>query len=529
MSSNQTTPQPDSWPEAGQFRRSIRLEFSLYVAALILALMMITGYVLKEKYVETVTRDVVDKILVQARSFSGNAGKHIMSADALMLNNVCKKLASDNTDVYWAGISGPDDVLLAHTDIRQVMASARLTPQSGPGFGEILRPEETFASRGDTIFITIPIKENDLLLGRLGVASSRRQIHEARAATLTTVASVTALMILIGLPIMTLALSRKLRPISVITNSLKNISVDDLTIDIPLSSKNEFGYLAETLRVMGSRLNTAQQERLENERITRELEIAREIQASILPRSYPHTELVEFAGTYQSAREVGGDYYDFIEFDENRLAFLVADVSGKSLPGMLVMLLTRDMVRQYTRTIQPPATILSEVNRDLSGSIKKGMFVTMFLGLLDQRTGQFDFASAGHNPLIRVDGETGATEELKTKGYPLGMLPAGPFDKRIESGSLILSKNDWLVQYTDGINEAQNESAEEYGMERFLEELHNHHAQSPENLISGVLRQHRQFVGEAPQYDDITLLAMKWNGLTVDNNSNVHSEVIHAG
>ncbi len=529
MSSDQTTPQPDMWPEASQFRRSIRVEFSLYVAALILALMMVTGYVMKEKYVETVTHDVVDKILVQARSFSGNAGKHIMSADALMLSNVCKKLASDNTDVYWAGISGQDDILLAHTDIRQVMSSSKLFPQSGSQFGEILRPEETFASRGDTILITIPIKENDVLLGRLGVASSTRQIHEVRQATLITVASITALMILIGLPIMTLALARKLRPISVITDSLKDISVDDLAINIPLSSKNEFGYLAETLRVMGARLNTAQQERIENERITRELEIAREIQASILPRSYPRTARMEFAGAYQSAREVGGDYYDFIRFDENRLAFLVADVSGKSLPGMLVMLLTRDMVRQYTRTIKNPATILSEVNRDLSGSIKKGMFVTMFFGLLDERTGQFDFASAGHNPLIRVNGTTGETEELKTKGYPLGMLPAGPFDKRIESGSLVLSESDWLVQYTDGINEAQNEAAEEYGMERFLEELHNHHAQTPEDLISGVLQQHQQFVGEAPQYDDITLLAMKWNGFTVDNNSNAYSEVVHAG
>ncbi|MCP4704475.1 MAG: SpoIIE family protein phosphatase, partial [candidate division Zixibacteria bacterium] len=385
-----------------------------------------------------------------------------------------------------------------------------------------------FRLKNDTILIDVPIIEKSVVVGRMGIASSSQQIAEARNKSIVTVASITILMILIGIPLSMFLLHRKLKPISLITNGLKEIDFENIQFDIPFSSRNEFGYLSETLRVMGCKLNTAQKDIVEKERIARELEIAREIQAKILPHEFPKTATLEFYGTYQSAKEVGGDYYDFIDYDNDFMMFLVADVSGKSLPGMLVMLITRDIIRQLTRTVRQPDELLCEVNKELHKSIKKGMFVTMFLGLINKKTGEFTFASAGHNPLVILNAISGKSKLIKTNGFPLGMVPPEQFNKRIEKGQVNLVSGEWLVQYTDGINEAHNSENEEFGMDRFVANLESNIAETPNSLVDKFISKHQSFVGETEQFDDITLLAMKWFGENTDNNPIKEAEELNA-
>jgi serine phosphatase RsbU (regulator of sigma subunit) len=519
MTTGKTSILSEDWPKASQFKKSIRFEFTAYVSGIILVLMLVTGYVISSQYERTVTRNVADKILVQARSYSGPSGKMIISGDepdVLMLNNMCKRIALDNADVYWAGITADRGVFLAHTDIRQVVAEAHMAAVTPTRFQEMLRPGEGFELAGDTIYVSVPIKENEITVGRLAVAASAGPIRRARRTSFLAVASITAVMILGGIPVTVLVLRRKLRPIQLITDHLKAVDFREISLDIPYNSRDEFGFLAETMRVMGSKLRVAQGELIEKERMTRELEIAREIQAKILPRSYPRGLQFDLAAAYHSALEVGGDYYDFIEFDDHRLGLLIADVSGKSLPGMLVMLLTRDIVKRLARSVDEPARLLTEVNRELVGNIKKGMFVTMFFGILDRRDGRFTFASAGHNPLIHIDGASGEADLIKTKGYPLGMIETGMYEQRVETGQINLYLHDWLVLYTDGVNEAQNADGHEFGMERFTRAIRTHRDLKPEVLVDALVREHRKFVGNAPQFDDITLMAVKWTGVSAD-------------
>lgn len=532
MSKQESSITAEDWPQASQFRKSIRYEFAKYISAILLTLMVVTGYVISSRYVREVTRSVVEKLLVQARSYSGPAGKLIISSggpDVLLLNNLCKKLVKDNPDVYWAGITDGDLLFIAHTDIRQVIGANRMQPVSAGQFQHVLRPNEGFAVRGDTIYISVSIDENEIALGSLAVAASASPIKAARSKSILTVGSITLAMIGIGIPVAVAVLRRKLRPVSIITDHLKAVDFHDISFDIPFESENEFGFLAETLRVMGSKLNAAQRELIDKERMTRELEIAREIQANILPRDYPKGPGFELAGAYRSAREVGGDYYDFIEFGEELVGILIADVSGKSLPGMLVMLLTRDIVRRLARQVNEPARLLSAVNTELLANIKKGMFVTMFFGILDKARGTFSFASAGHNPLIVVRHETGKAEAIKTKGFPLGMVDAGTYEKRIESGRISLSANDRLVLYTDGVNEAQSPAGEEFGIDRFIRIIERNPDSSVEELVDEILRQQSLFVGDAPQYDDITLLAVKWLGQNADTTDTTTMGAGHVG
>jgi len=509
----------DAWPEPSKFKRDLRLEFSLYLSVLVILLMSVTGYVITEKYVGTVTRGIAERLLAQARSYTATAGKHFLGGkdpDLLMLSNVCSKLKQEVPAAYWAGITGTDSTFLAHSDVKQVMAGARLGSIQSTQYPDLVRPGEMFRVARDTIRITVPITEHGITLGYLGMASSAHQIYSARSNSIMTVASITLFMLLLGVPLTMFVLSRKLRPIRVIADALKKVDYDDIAIEIDVASEDELGYLAQTLRVMGGRLNVAQKDLIEKERIRRELELATEIQANILPRNFPASGQYDFAGAYRSAKEVGGDYYDFIEFGERYLGWLVADVSGKSLPGMLVMLLTRDIVKNLTRSLNSPKAVLSAVNKELLPNMKKGMFVTMFFGVLDTQTGEFTFASAGHNPLIKLSSLTGECELFKTKGFPLGMMPPAVFDKRLEESRLVLTDGDWLVQYTDGINEAQNAEQQEYGMDRFLQTVTAHAAQSPSELVEQTLSEHEAFTGDAPQYDDMTLVVMKWHGNSAD-------------
>jgi sigma-B regulation protein RsbU (phosphoserine phosphatase) len=366
--------------------------------------------------------------------------------------------------------------------------------------------------RSDTIYIVIPMDEEGIHLGYLALASSTRGVREARWSSIQTVVSITLVILLLGIPLTVFWLRSRLRPLTRITASLRQIDLENLAERLPFVGHNEFGYLAETIRAMGTKLNFAQREIVEKERLAKELQIARDIQYSILPRQYPSSPRFEFAGTYQSAKEVGGDYYDFIDFDDEHLAFIIADVSGKSLPGMLVMLLTRDIVKQLTHGIRQPADLLCEVNRELFPNIKEGMFVTMLYGLLNKRTGHCVFASAGHNSLVHLEGASGTCRTIKTRGFPLGLVGPAVFAGRIESGEIMLAQDDWLVAYTDGINEAKNDQGQQFGMDRFLNLLQGKRHLRPGELVHATLEEHGAFVGSAPQYDDITLVALKWRG-----------------
>ena len=521
----------DDWPVADNYRKSMRRKFSVYVSLAILAMMLGTGLIITDKYVDTVTHGVVETLLVQARSYSSPAGKHIISSDhpdALLLNNICKSLAADNRSVYWAAIADRNGAYLAHTEISRLVSGESLPNIITEQPMDMLRSGEQIVIRGDTIYTSVPIIQNDIELGRLGIASSAAPISAARVESIKTVVGITLVALLIGLPLTMVLMTRQLRPVSVITDSLKEANLEDMRIEIPFRSENEFGYLAETLEVMGAKLGMAQRHILEQDRIERELAIAHEIQANILPRGYPGSKDYQFAGVYKSAREIGGDYYDFIPIDDHRLGVLIADVSGKSLPGMLVMLMTRDIVRQARHLMLQPEKLLVQVNRELSTNIKKGMFVTMFFGVLDSGTATMKFASAGHNPLIRMDGTGRDLELLKTKGFPLGLMPPQPFEQRLEAGEVALEPNDWLIMYTDGINEAMDQSGREYGMERFLETLRSSSHRSPEELIEATLQEHSRFVGGAEQSDDITLMAMKWLGAGVRNRSSDKGESVNA-
>jgi len=487
------------------------------MAVMICTLMGITGYLVITRHVETVADHVVRQLVVQARSFSRTAGGLLLSAEnpnQLMLGEICTDFANDNPDVFWCGISTVDSMFIAHTDIRQVITRQKWSAIEDNQKHRVLRQGEAHSSRADTLYTVIPIAEEGHVLGYLVAASSDRAIREARETAVTTMVTGTGAVVIIGTILMLLVLNRQLRPISRIVQSLQRIDPARLIVEIPKVAPNELGYLAATLKVLADRLREAQRELLEKQKLAQELQIANQIQKNLLPREFPRRKTFECAGLYRGAREVSGDYFDFIPVKNDHLAIVIADVSGKSLPAMLIALHTRDIVRNAASWFGgEPSETLSRSNSELIETISEGMFVTIFFGLLDMATGVFKYASAGHTPVIMMNAHNDRTDFLKPQGPPLGLFDTEEFREMLEEKEIQLQRGDWLLFYTDGVNEAKNGFGEFYGKVRLAKTLQSLKRYEAQRAVSGIADDLTGFVGDQPQSDDITLLALHWRAV----------------
>ena len=245
----------------------------------------------------------------------------------------------------------------------------------------------------------------------------------------------------------------------------------------------------------------------EKERIGAELDVARNIQSSMLPcifPAYPNNIYYDIYATMDPAKEVGGDFYDFFMVDESHLAIVVADVSGKGVPAALFMVIGKTLIKDHTVPGADLGQVFAEVNQLLCESNSEGLFITAFEGVLDLKTGRFDFVNAGHEiPFVFRKGTGYKTYKLKS-----GFVLAGMENMKFTAGSIMMEPGDKIFQYTDGVTEATNASSELYGMER-LETILNANADAtPEELLPVVKNDIDTFVGNAPQFDDITMLCL---------------------
>jgi predicted ester cyclase len=255
-------------------------------------------------------------------------------------------------------------------------------------------------------------------------------------------------------------------------------------------------------KMMGQHL---EQEERERERIEQELIVARDIQHTSLPKEVPQLEGWQISPYYQSAREVGGDFYDFHLLSEGRLGLVVGDATGKGVPAALVMSTTLGMLQIAARALDfpSPGEVLKQVNETLLARIPLNMFVTCFYAILEPESGRLSYANAGHDlPYLWHSGEC---EELRARGMPLGLMPGMGYDEK----ETVLQGSDSALLYTDGLVEAHVPKGEMFGFPR-LQALVSELAEEESSLGEALLEELYSFVGEGwEQEDDITLLTLR--------------------
>jgi serine phosphatase RsbU (regulator of sigma subunit)/ABC-type uncharacterized transport system substrate-binding protein len=252
-------------------------------------------------------------------------------------------------------------------------------------------------------------------------------------------------------------------------------------------------------------------EALEKSKIQESLDTARIIQQSMLPRDFTLARSqgwVELYATLLAAKEVGGDLYDFFTLDEHHFCFVIGDVSGKGVPAALFMVMAKTLIRSAAEHDPRPAVILAKANNELARDNEQSMFVTLFLAILDRRSGLLSYANGGHNPPY-VIGQDGDIRPLPlTGGIALGVVEG--IDYRCDS--IQLAPGDGLFFYTDGVTEAINPSDEEFGTQRLEKVLETHGAEPAEVIVAATLDSVQRFASTAPQFDDITLMFFRWIG-----------------
>jgi sigma-B regulation protein RsbU (phosphoserine phosphatase) len=249
-----------------------------------------------------------------------------------------------------------------------------------------------------------------------------------------------------------------------------------------------------------------------NERMSTELNFARDIQLDMLPLIFPafpnRTEVTVHAAL-ESAREVGGDFYDFYFLDDDHLCFVIGDVAGKGAPGALMMAVSKTLIKSRAADDDEPASILTHVNDELSQDNKSSMFVTVFLGIINVKTGKFVYTNAGHNPpyIRRRDGSLQKVDAFH--GPVIGAMPGLPY----QQDSDVLHPGDTILLYTDGVTEAFNEEEQLFSEKRLETLLISESLDSAESVVLGTIDEVNRFAGDAEQSDDITLLAVQYLGL----------------
>ena len=248
-----------------------------------------------------------------------------------------------------------------------------------------------------------------------------------------------------------------------------------------------------------------QQQAQERERIEQELRVARLIQQTLLPKRVPELGGWNVADFYQPAREVGGDFYDFLELDDGHLGLVVGDVTDKGVPAALVMATTRTMLRASAQRLASPGAVLRQVNDVLVPDIPPNMFVTCLYAILDPETGRLRYANAGHDlPYQRHKGRPGNATELRATGMPLGLMPGMAYEEK----ETVLEAGDSILFYTDGLVEAHDPRRDMFGIPRLEGFIGAHPGGAP--MIDFLLEELARFVGDGwEQEDDITLVTLQ--------------------
>ena len=248
---------------------------------------------------------------------------------------------------------------------------------------------------------------------------------------------------------------------------------------------------------------------VEKGRLERELQVARDVQVSLLPRETPQFSGWEFVARWLPARQVAGDYYDFIPGKEGQLGIVIADVSDKGMPAALFMTLTRSIIRASTDPAIPPMEAMSRANRLICEDSTSGMFVTLCYALLDPASNRMTYVNAGHNPpLFFQTGKRpgqGALSHLERTGMAMGVDADTPYEQR----TLSFNPGDFVVFYTDGITDALNPQGQDFGMQNLEGTVLSEREKPAEQMAQALENELETFIGEAPLFDDSTFVIVR--------------------
>jgi serine phosphatase RsbU (regulator of sigma subunit)/anti-sigma regulatory factor (Ser/Thr protein kinase) len=493
-------------------KRIVSIRWIVTSAAVLLtaATALSVGAVAERNARSALTGEIESRLLLLARNLAlTSSGALLEDFPELTLQPLVKETVAHEPGLAFVIVVDHRNQIQGHADARQLGTSFEpppglraITPEHPLEAGESLA-----ANPGLIVASTTIPNPSGGTIGRALVGLNRDYIERRVAASRRQQAVTLVLFVVLGVGAAFVLMSHLLHPVGVLRAGIERVGRGDLDTPIQLRDPTEFGLLAGAVNEMTGRLKHAQVELIERERLAHEVDLARQIQESLLPRGPVSAGHITVRGDHRAAAEVGGDYYDILPLPDGRIAIAIADVAGKGLAGCLVMSMLSVLLRALRNTYTSPAALLGDLDERLGESLRPGVFVTMFYGILDPATGRMVFTSAGHNPMILYRHSERCIEVLQPKGIPLAALRGGVARSMLCDEVVQLRPGDVMVQFTDGYSEAFDTAhTEEYGIERIQQVVAQAAPRGADAICDRLKEEVRQWEGSGPPSDDQTLL-----------------------
>lgn len=362
--------------------------------------------------------------------------------------------------------------------------------------------------------ISSPVFVKGQIWGSFRIGFSMKKTEEAVRDLQKRLIILMTLLLIITVVVINRATAYMMRPLKNLHKGVNTLAQGDLSYFIQIKSTDEIGDLARSFNKMTGELNqyiiNLQQTTIAKERIQSELKLGKDIQKRMMPHvfpAFPERDEFDIYGIMEPAKEVAGDFFDFLFLDENRFCFMISDVSGKGVPSALFMVIVKTLLNAESKRGYSIDNLINNVNNSLVKNNDTAMFATLIFAVLDLKTGELQIINAGHNPPA-IGNETDGFRYLKiNQNIALGVFD----DFSFESDNITLKKGDKILLYTDGVTEAYNKKGQIFTEDRLLTLINNNKADKSIDLVLKIQQEIKKFSIDAEQSDDITILAVTYN------------------
>jgi serine phosphatase RsbU (regulator of sigma subunit) len=491
---------------------SLKVQITFLVILLIAGLVGAFSWNVITEEKNMIISELYRTVILQARNIALSSSKPLLHRDPeFELHPLITRVRQSDKNIISIAVMNRKGTVQASSDLMMIDKEYTLPrglsdPEKEPDLleGESLRESD------DIVFISIPVMAREEKIGSVSMEYSKQEAKSTVFQIYSRMLRIGIIAVIIG-SVISIALSLYIaRPVKKLETGAKAIGRGELNTRIDISSVKELKVLADSFNDMAFSLKKHRRALIENERIQKELELAHEIQSTLLPTHLPQPANFEIDAFYKPAAQVGGDYYDLFALEGEKLMLAVGDVSGKGVPGLVVMAMVRILIRGLAAGREGPATMLRKLNVLLKRNMKKHMFVTLFCGLIDLRNGEIVLSSAAHMPLFLYRRREDKVVQLRSSARPLGIFDDSIFSKGVREEKIKLHPGDLLFQFTDGLSEIRNGHGEEFGLARIDRMVREAGRSGAGSLISELRKEYDAFRGEQSQPDDLTMLAINY-------------------
>ena len=496
----------------------MRLIVTTVTVVLIAAAVIGVGLVSERNVRRVLTRELETRLVVESRNLASLSVTALLDEfPELTLHPVLRDMERERPDLALLYVVDHEGVIQGHASAAQLGTPFDLDIGLQPVESTVpLERGEKLSSNHEFVVVSTPIRHvSGEVIGIAVVGLDRSHIDTLLADARRTQGILLLAVIGAAILLTPILISLLLKPIGALREGLRRIGRGDLDFRLNLSSMTEFGVLSRSINEMATRLKSAQVDLVEKERLDHEMQLARQIQRSLLPSESTRAANFTIGGAQRAADEVGGDYYDVFELADGRIGIVIADVAGKGLGGCMVTSMIAVLLRTLVPTRTSPTDLLIALHESLYGSLQPGMFVTMFYGMLDPRSGRLTYSSAGHNPVLHYMADNRDVRWHRSNGIPLGLLPGAALQETLEDQALEMNTGDIVVQYTDGFHEAMNEAGEEYGFDRMERLIRSFAVDGADRVMARLQEAVEDWERPLSASDDKTLLVVECVGSPV--------------